>query len=317
MLNAIKSYDMKFSKGIIVLLTVLFSGTLFAQKEEFYVASLKQTTLLRGPKIYFEPLENRADDSFVDVNQSLQELVEKRTQIAAESGAGNRLVLGGLFTNATEKETADVVISGYYKAKSGSSREEYALRETGQHIGNPIPYFEWRKTNYANLLVVLTFTYADGTMQQDSLWADESDLQRAGRKLMPVSDLEEIVTKQFKKAFYYQFNFIEMERRWIDFPTVRVKDKALKAEYKAAKDLIKSYQIVELGRLYKKLYEAENTDEAAIGLGLCYEILGNYPAAAALFEGRTDFHIKARMKKEVALYDYLKEIGANLNLIEL
>lgn len=308
---------MKNRNRILLLLILVFPGTLFAQKGEFYIASLKQNTLLKGPEIFFEPLENRGSTPFVDVNQRLQELVDERTKLPVESKAGNRLVLGGLFAKAAEKESAAVVISGYYQAESGSTRDEHALFETGANMGSPIPYFEWRTTNHATLLVMLTFTYADGTMKQDSLWIEEGSLQRAGRKLISVKELEEIVAKQFKNAYYYQFNFIDLEERWLDFPSVKVKDKALKAEYKEAKDLIKSYEIVKLGRLYKKLYEAENTDEAAIGLGLCYEILGNYPAAAELFEGRADFHIKARLKKEMALYDYLKEIGAKLNLITL
>ena len=294
-----------------------FSANLFAQKEEFNIAYLKHQTLLKGPTIYFEALENRGTQDFVRINERLQELVDELTKAGSDKPNSNRLVYGGLFEKSTGKENAAVVLSGYYQAKSGSDRDEIALLETGNNIGSPLPYFEWRTTNSANLLVMLTFTYADGTMRQDSLWIEESSVQRAGKKLLSVKTLEESVAKQFKNAYEYHFNFIDVERRWLDFPSVKVNDKALKAEYKEAKDLIKSYKIIELGRLYKKLYEAENTDEAAIGLGLCYEILGNYPAAAELFEGRSDFHIKTRIRKEMALYDYLVEIGAKINLTTL
>jgi len=308
---------MKIGKGIILLLLLGFSGTLFAQKEEFSIAGLKNKTLLKGPTIFFEALENRGSQEFVGVNERLQELVDKRTEAISDNPNRNRLVLGDLFTKAADKESAAVVISGYYQAGSGSDRNELALFETGANMGNPIPYFEWRITNRATLEVVLTFSYADGSMEQDSLWIDESSEQRAGRKLKSVKDLEKTVASRFENAYYDLFNFIGMESRWLDFPSVKVKDKALKAEYKEARDLIKSHDIVKLGRLYKKLYEAENTDEAAVGLGICYEILGNYPAAALLFEGRSDFHIKARLKKEIALYDYLVEIGAKINLTTL
>ncbi len=296
-------------------LFVLFSGILFAQKEQFTVYSLKNNTLLRGPSIYFVPLENKGTKDFVDVNGRLQQLFARRTQEPSDQPNRNQLVFGGLFQAATDPHTADVIVSGHYIAQSGSERDERAFVESGTHIGSPIPYFEWRITNRATLDVVLSFTYPDGNVAYDSIRIVEESEQRAGRKPSSVKNLEESCAKTFQNAYYYQFNFIESEKRWIDFPRVRVKDRQLKEEYKQVNSWLKGNELVKLGQLYKKIYDAEGSDEAAVCLGLCYELLGNYPAAEQLLEGRSDFHIKARLRKELQLYHYLREIGAQIHLV--
>ncbi|MDA3942652.1 MAG: hypothetical protein PF694_03810 [Bacteroidetes bacterium] len=297
-------------------LLVLLSGILFAQKEEFSVYSLKNPTLLKGSSIYFEPLENRGTKDFVDVNGRLQELFTKRTQAPVDNPNLNQLIYGGLFQAAPDPLSADVIVSGYYTAESVSAHDEVAFVESGTHIGSPIPYFEWRITNRASLDVALSFTYPDGTVAFDSVSIRLESEQKPGKKPKPLKELEENSAKAFQNAYYYQFNFIEFDNRWIDFPSVKVKDKQLKDDYKQARSWIKDHELVKLGQLFKRIYEAEGRDEAAVCLGLCYELLGNYPAAAELFEGRSDFHIKARLKKELELYHYLQEIGANIHLVE-
>jgi len=278
-------------------LLILFSGILLAQKEEFTVYALKNATLLKGPSVYFEPLENKGTNDFVDVNESLLDLFNKRTKTPDEYTNRNQLVYGGLFQAATDPLSADVILSGYFTAESFSTRDEVAFVESGTPIGSPIPYFEWRVTNKASLDVVLSFTYPDGTVAYDSVRILKESEQKPGKKLKPLKELEESCAKAYQNAYYYQFNFIESEKRWIDFPKVKVKDKQLKDDYKQAKSWMKDHELVKLGQLFKRIYEAEGSDEAAVCLGLCYELMGNYPAAAKLFEGRSDFHIKARLKR--------------------
>jgi hypothetical protein len=297
-------------------LLVLLSGILFAQKEEFTVFSLKNTTLLRGPSIYFKPLENRGAKDFVDVNGRLQERFEKRTEPPADNPNWNQLIYGGLFQAAPDPLSANVVVSGYYTAESVSARDEVAFVESGTHIGSPIPYFEWRITNRASLDVVLSFTYQDGNVAFDSISIVKESEQKAGKKTKPLKELEESCAESFQYAFNNQFNFIDFNNRWIEFPSVKVKDKQLKDEYKQARSWMKNNEKVKLGQLFKRIYEAEGRDEAAVCLGLCYELMGNYPAAEQLFEGRSDFHIKARLKKELELFRYLQEIGANIHLVD-
>jgi hypothetical protein len=295
---------------------ILFSGILFAQKEEFTVYSLKNHTLLKGPSNYFEPLENKGTKDFVEVNGRLQELHSKRIQVPTENPNWNQLIYGGLFEAAPDPNSADVTVSGYYTAESAGMRDEVAFVESGTHIGSPIPYFEWRITNRASLDVVLSFNYSDGSTAFDSISIVKESEQKPGAKLKPLRELEASCAKAFQNSFYYQFNFIDSEKRWIEFPGIKVKDKQLKGDYKQAKSWIKDHELIKLGQLFKRIYEAEGEDEAAVCLGLCYELLGNYPAAEQLFEGRSDFHIKARLKKELELYHYLQEIGAKIHLVE-
>ena len=304
-------------KLLFILLAIFSVVAAKAQKEEFYVAQLRNPTFLKGPKLFLKPLINNGKEDFIDVNAHLQELFDKRTAQKEVKPNVNQLASGQLFVAAASAEEADCVIDGSYTLSKSAEVEEKEFIESNNNLESPIPYSEWRQINKAEVLVLLSFAYPDGNSNTDTIHQLELFENKKGKKYLSPDDLAQKCIEGFKYAYYYQFNFINYDKKWLDFPSVKVKDKTLKEAYKNSRSLIKEHDIRALGDMFKRIYETDPSDEAAICLGLCYELLGNYPEAAKYYEGRTDFHMKVRMKSNMELLHYLQQIGANITLAEL
>lgn len=304
-------------KLIFILLAFFTIVAARAQKEEFHVAQLRNPTYLKGPKLFLKPLSNNGKEDFIDVNAHLQQLFDKHTAQNEAKPNANQLTRGHLFVAAAVAEEADCVLSGSYILSKSSEVEEKDFFETNSNLTSPIPYSEWRQINKAEVQVLLNFTYPDGTSNTDTVHRLEIFENKKGKKYLSPDDLVQKCIDGFKYAYYYQFNFIEYDKKWLEFPSVKVKDKALKEAYKNSRSMIKDHDVRALGEMFKRIYETDPSDEAAICLGLCYELLGNYPEAEKYYEGRSDFHMKVRMKKNMELLHYLQQIGANITLAEL
>ncbi len=77
--------------------------------------------------------------------------------------------------------------------------------------------------------------------------------------------------------------------------------------------MISNWYDLTLAVIYKKIYDADNSNkEAAYNLGMYYELIGNYPKALTYYAIMPDFHTKMRMKNNMILFDYLNSIGANM-----
>lgn len=304
-------------KILLLSLLIIAGLTAFAQKERFKFPALKNDTYLRGEKIHFETLKNTGQDNFIDVNEHVRALVDKVTMERTADPNSNQITSINLFRKAENSSDADCIISGEFAMKKETQLIEKQFLETSSQMGSPIPYFEQRRINQAEVFVVLFFTYRDGSQQTDTLSLVETFEERASKKYLSAEDLAVRCQKRFESAFYNHFYFIHWDEKWIEFPTVKVKDKQLKEKYKGAKELIKKHEIAELTKIYKEINASEPSDESAICLAICNELLGNYQQAAMLYEGRSDFHIKVRMKSNMELLNYLRQIGARLNLSQI
>ena len=71
----------------------------------------------------------------------------------------------------------------------------------------------------------------------------------------------------------------------------------------AAKDLLKKGEYEKAGVLCKKVNDAVNSPETSAMVGICYELVGNYPKANEYYKPFNDFHVKTRMKKSMKLLE--------------
>ncbi len=173
-----------------------------------------------------------------------------------------------------------------------------------------------RPKNQITAEVIIRYDYADGSFATDTLSFLKISERTKKSKLKSPDILLANCQKSLESDFRYLYSFAFYETAKFSLEKVKVSDKALKEELKNAGDLLESRRITELGQLYKRVYESDPSKEAAFCLGVCYELLGNYPMATKYYKQMPEFHTIARMKKSLVLFDYLQYIGVDLKLEE-
>lgn len=164
--------------------------------------------------------------------------------------------------------------------------------------------------------MVFEFKYSDGNVVTDTAYKEFVSEKKDGKGLVSLDAQKGKTRKFLERELSDLTKVVGVDLIWYKFPKVKVKDKALKTEYKGAKDLLKENKIKELGKLYKKIYETTQAKEAAKCIAMCYEILGNYPKAEEYHQKMPDFATKTRMKQNMEVFNYLKEMGCELELAE-
>jgi len=202
-----------------------------------------------------------------------------------------------------------------YSYSRGSKVTEVRQKEKS---GNPrLPYFVVTKVNFVELEVVLTLDYADGSPTvYDTIYYEKQSKIIPGKKYYTIEALDEYAMMNLSNALNGQLDFVKSKEVQFVFPKVKIKDKELKAAYKQVKDLLKDGQLKEAGKIAKQVYEAEKKPEQAQALGLCYELVGNYPKAAEMFKIQSDFHINVRMKKDMRMLEFAESIGYKPDFVE-
>lgn len=310
------------AKEIVAALFLLCMGhALVGQSDVFYTFFLEKEINLKAGGVFVHPLKNVGAENPIDVNSFLEKSIEKACLPLAGDGnekAGNVNAWSQmpLFWQATSPDKADVVVSGSYNIEKESDAEVFRFYETNTAISNPIPYFEVRPKNRVSAEVILQYKYADGTLVSDTLRFHEISERKKNTKLKSMEKLLAECQKALEYDFRKLFLFADYETAKFSLEKVKVSDKGLKEELKSAGDLLKGRRIADLGNLYKRIYENEPSKEAAFCLGICYELVGNYPMAAKYYKQMPEFHTIARMKKSLILFDYLQSIGAELKLEE-
>jgi len=306
-------------KNIITLALILLTITIAeAQQADYYSYNLENTTPLRA-KVYYNSLINISKNSDINVDSILynylDRFISKKYTGNTKARNSNIWLTSPLFSMTNNKSDADVIVSGSYSLNKNIEAVEKLMFETSSSYNTPIPYFEIESTNEANLDIILNFKYSNNTLV-DTISIAHKSKRKPGAKQKTIDELVSKCNKSLKLAFYNEFNFIERKAHNYRFPKVKIKDKTLKEEYKNAKDLLKNGDITKLGNFYKHVYEEGKTKEAAYCLGICYELIGNFPQAQEYYKQLPDFHTKTRMKNSMKLYNYLQEIGIKLQLIE-
>jgi hypothetical protein len=308
-------------KLLIAVMFLFQIATLSAQQGSFYKYSFIKETKVKGPKIFYENLENTGGNSNIDVNKIIHKRVDFffKTYSGTEKGNIQNHVAWtrdkALFEKVNSKADADVVIGGHYEILTHVDVEEKLFYERQSNVGGSIPYYEIRQTNTAEVNVVISYTYKDKFVDYDTIHIVKSYERKPKTKCRSIDELVAACEESLELQSYSLFKFYEVDDEWYKFVKVKTKDKGLKEELSTAKDLLVNGEIYKLGSIYKRIYEADNSNkEAAFNLAMCYELIGNYPKANEYYAKMPDFHAKVRMKDNMKLYNYLESIGANLLL---
>ncbi|MDP2723728.1 MAG: hypothetical protein Q8O72_13310 [Bacteroidales bacterium] len=308
----------KYFVAISLIFTMLGSISLQAQKVEFYTYQLKHPIKLKAGKVFFKPLKNVGKETPMDVNGFVQQALDKFFEPVGGNSDKNPKVWAKSpwFVKTENAPEAAVILSGTYNILAVTKVEQYQFYETSSLISNPIPYFEVRPKNIVNAEVILNYQYADKTMDYDTIrYSDESE-RKAGRKMDGLAEMVASCSKSLNSDISSVFRWIDYEKASYQLEKVKISDKALKEEFKQAGELLKNHEVMLLGNLCKRIYENSPSNEAAFNLGICYELVGNYPQSTAYYKQMPDFHTIARMKKSLLFFDYIHELGVETELVE-
>ena len=290
---------------------------LTAQSVQVYKVSLDESKIAKShfkkSKYYLKSFTNKGETS----NKDLEETVDKYLRKLNSKVSKDALWLNKPWIVPVESDSeADIILSGEYLYTSNSTVGEMVYKEK---TGNPkLPYFVTNTENVVDLKIVFTFEYKDGSpTQTDTINIVKKSIKAPGKPFIPLGELEEKVTNHSNSKLHYYTSIRSGKKVALNFPKVKIKDKALKTEYASIKKLYKEGEYIEAGKVVKKVYEAQKTPELAHALGICYELIGNYPKAAEYYKIKTDFHANVRMKQNMALLDYVKSLGYEPEFKEL
>ncbi|MFW6249052.1 MAG: hypothetical protein ACOC4J_04705, partial [Bacteroidota bacterium] len=207
-------------------------------------------------------------------------------------------------------------LSGEYVYNNNSEVIEKKFLERSTSYASRVPYFEIRVKNSADLNLVFHFTYKDGTSATDTVKHEEfSETSDKGEVKSQVV-LEENTLKEVRNTLYHYTNIIDYENYWVKMPKIKIKDKELKSQYKGMSKYLKERKVRELGAFYMKLYEDKQSQELAQCIGICYELIGNYEKAEQYYKGLNDFATNIRMKDQIELDNYIRDLGVNIPVEE-
>ena len=224
----------------------------------------------------------------------------------------NKLWYQQPFYVLTENEAdAQVIISATYFMKNT------VTEETKKVYKKEMPYAVYFKEHTSAAEVIAKFEYTDGTPTKiDTIEIEHVSKELPWKSFSTVAEIEEKTKQSLAYAIKKEKVDAENKEVRIIFPKVKIKDKALKEEYDNLQSLLKNNQFIEAGQLCKKVYESAKSPEASAALGLCYELVGNYPKAEELIKPLKDFHMISRMRKNMKLLEFARSIGYEPEFID-
>ncbi len=270
------------------------------------------TTCFTKSKYYFKSFSRVGEKAL----PALEEAIEKNlvSTTAAKENNDYWMYKDWAYSVADESQ-ADYTIFGEYNYNSGITIGEGLYSETQGKVR--LPYFIRTKENRADLDVIFTFDYKDDSpRRKDTLSVHKKSMEIPGKKFYHVEQLEAQLEDMMRAKVNDYKALINAKEVQINFPKVKIKDKSLKTEYATINKLLKDGEYEKAGRIVKKVYEANNTPELSQALGICYELVGNYPQATKYYKALPNFHIRVRMKKNMAMLKQAKAMGYAPEFIE-
>ncbi|TKG95761.1 tetratricopeptide repeat protein [Puteibacter caeruleilacunae] len=303
---------------LLVLLIPFFTmHKVAAQSVQVYRVSLDESTAASTPftktKYYLKSFENKGTQT----NKVLEETVENYIKnLHFPIDDQKPWINQPWIVPVANESEADIILKGEYIYTCQAVEGETKFRESATKAR--LPYFVTSTENKADISVVFTFEYKDGSpTKTDTIASAQRSLRAPGKKYTPLDVLDEKVTKAVVREIKYYTNVRSSDKVVLNFPKVKLKDKSLKAKYASIKDLYKARKYVEAAKVVKELYDQQPSPELAHALGISYELIGNFPKAEEFYKIKTDFHANVRMKKNKALLDYATSIGYTPIYIDL
>ncbi len=199
---------------------------------------------------------------------------------------------------------------------------EYKINETVSEIDKKVykkemPYVVYFDKHTSSAEVIVHYDYSDGTPSViDTVKIEHVSRELPWKSFKTVSEIEEATQKSLLNAISVESVPIQSREVRIIFPKVKIKDKVLKEEYSNIQKLLKTNQFVKAGQLCKRIYQSKSSPEASAALGLCYELVGNYPKAEEYIKPLKDFHMLSRIRKHMKLVEFANSIGYNPEFID-
>lgn len=300
-----------------MLLCLIVLGSTLAQSVQTTQLTLDiektKTSCFTKSKYYFKSFNRTGEKAL----PALEESIEKNliSLSSAETNGGSYWMYKDWSYPVAEEAEADFTLSGEYIYNSGVNVGETVYHEKAGSVR--LPYFVTAKEHKADIDVIFTFEYKDGSpSRKDTLSVHKKSIEKPGKSYYSTEKLEEQMERMIVAKVNSYKEFIDGKKVQINFPKVKIKDKALKAEYESIKGLLKDGDYQKAGSIVKKAYESNSTPEISQALGICYELVGNYPKAAEYYKALPNFHINTRMKKNNAILDFATSIGYEPEFIE-
>mgnify|MGYP002277566308 CR=1 FL=1 len=294
---------------IILLVLTLFNITAFGQATVGHKAYLK-ANIQKGKyrHLYYVQSFTNSGDKIVD---NIEEKVKKRYN--KKQTLNKYWFLQPFYIPADNAEEAQVVISATYKinpSKTEATKKVYTYLE--------MPYSVYFEKYTSSAQVIIHYDYKDKSPSvidtikiehtyKNLPWYPKSTLEKLEKNTK--EDLLYAIKKPVKATNYKDVSII--------FPKIKIKDKSLKEEYSQVQKLLKAEKYTEAGKICKKVYNNyPKSLEASAAVGLCYELIGNYPKAEKYTKPLKNFHIISRMRKNMKLLEFANSIGFTPEFID-
>lgn len=308
-------------KHILLILSILIA-TISLKAQDIVVPALQLTQKCNiGPKIFIKKI---GADPLFDIEKFIAKSIKqspikrnKKSQalVNRQIKMPNHWINQSFFQIVDSENEADVILTA--KTVDFNNKKEVTekwFREDKMENRHSLPFKEIVNKQTITGDYIITLSYKSNETISDTIHLNVSKRQNIQKK--PInsrsikSRAQSQISQELNKLLTWKFLVSKPTR--IIFPKVKIKDKVLKAEYKTLSKKIKEGKIEEVANFYRKVLDLKPTPEAHYCLGICYEVVGDYDNAMKEYKHKFDFHTKIRMKKQLEVYNHLKELGCDL-----
>lgn len=243
---------------------------------------------------------------------AVPEIEKKVLEVSDYASSKTKLWYRKPFYVQTNNESeAQLIIAASYQINETITEDDKKVYK------REMPYTVYFKKHTSSAKVIVHYNYTDGSPSIiDTIKIEHVSKELPWKSFKKPSELELKTKNSLEHAIPKGSVPMETKEVRIIFPKVKIKDKILKEEYAGIQKLLKDNKFVEAGQLCKKVYESRKSPEASAALGLCYELVGNYPKAEEYIKPLKDFHMLSRIRKNMKLVKFAKSIGYEPEFIE-
>ncbi|MGM0649902.1 MAG: hypothetical protein ACQES1_05265 [Bacteroidota bacterium] len=315
---------------MIVLSCLIISGNLIAQKIKTYKLQMPSIILKNGGPIYVDYLDNPAPDANVGKLKS-----EFRKAMIKGINADGLVVEQGLptlnpwmttkiYETTDNKEDANYIIDGEYKYETDINKSHKAHMTKDKYGKGEIPvhFYEYTASSNAKLegKVFIKDNNSDEIVKEYPFSKTQSDSENKYMKKPRVkspanffSSLNNAVIADYR----YMLNPIKREYKY-NFPRITPDNRDHRKKFRKSRRKLRKLDnddnVKEMADILFELQKLEdNNEDVNLGLGMCYEIIGNYTKAKEHYEKSGDSDAMARINEQIQIRDQLKALGVEIN----
>jgi hypothetical protein len=312
-------------------LIILTSATLTAQNIMSYKLNMPEIILGDGGKVFIEPLTtNSADagDSSLGTqykNAFTSALSKERWGISNSKGTYNPWYTTNIYQLTDVKEEADYIISGDYEYIKNSNKSFTEDTTTDKWNNIPIVYYRYSANSKTQVKgkILVTDTKANKIIHNFPFTTTKSDSKTLIMKEPSVKSttaLRKEANNVAINTYQYKFSPYLAEIKY-HFPRIKADNKDLRKEFKSSwktlKDQAEVGDIKAIAQTLRQLQAKEDSDNIHEGLGICYELIGNYTKAKEEYMASKNKDCVNRINAQIITRDALAKLGVTITEPEL